>query len=191
MYILCIIYIYIHNVYIIYTDIYIIYYVCIMCILCIYAYIYMCVISFLEHDISKRMKLNTMWGHRSLWPQITGEGAFMWMICNPPSASCCCGAPCSSCTRPRWPSSRSRSPATSCSPCSPTACPPTWPRACCPPPACVSLPSSPPGSVINNQTRGASSADTVVHKSGVFHDILTVTFFLTLLVLLIILISCY
>ena len=57
------------------------------------------------------------------------------------SGSCCCGAPSSSCTRPRWPSSRSRSPATSCSPSSQTAFLRTWRRGCCPPPASVSLPS--------------------------------------------------
>lgn len=53
-------------------------------------------------------------------------------------ASSCCGAPSSSCIRPRWLWSPSRSPATSCSPSSQTAFLHTWRHGCCLPPVSVS-----------------------------------------------------
>lgn len=56
----------------------------------------------------------------------------------PPSGSSCFGAPYSSCIPPRWPSLRSPSQATSCSPSSPTAFLHTWPPECFQPPVCVS-----------------------------------------------------
>lgn len=51
----------------------------------------------------------------------------------------CCGAPSSSCTRPRWLSSPSLSPATSCSLSSRTVFLHTWRHGCCPPPVSVSV----------------------------------------------------
>lgn len=61
-----------------------------------------------------------------------------WIIFSCPGSSCC-GAPSSSCTRPRWLSSRSPSPATSCSLSSQTASLRTWRRGCCRPLVSVSV----------------------------------------------------